>query len=74
MGSTQSSRPNTKTNNFYQLIQDIKKGTPDIIKIIKEFPNWKELEICECNFYEESMELTASGELARELPALYRTH
>ena len=57
MGSTQSSRPNTKTNNFYQLIQDIKKGTPDIIKIIKEFPNWKELEISDVIFMKNQWNL-----------------
>ena len=52
MGSGQSLRKsaNIKSNNFYLLVQNIKKGTPDIIKAIKNYPNWEELEFSDVSF------------------------
>lgn len=49
MGSNPSSRKQTSMNSkkLYMLIQEIKKGKPEVVKLIKGFPNWKELGIAD---------------------------
>ena len=55
MGSSSSAKVSSlNSKNLLHIVQEIKKGSPEVINIIKEYPNFKDLKISEVNYIKNS--------------------
>ena len=58
MGSSSSAKVSSlNSKNLLHIVQEIKKGSPEVINIIKEYPNFKDLKISEVNYIKNSWTL-----------------